>query len=200
MAARKKARKTARKSGPKGGRPSLYRDEYAGQAHQYCLMGYTDEELAAEFGVGIRTLHDWKRAHPEFREQLRAGKAPADATVAHSLWQNSQDRWIEEEQAIKLRTVLVKDGMRKETERVEVVTVRRFIRAAPLSQIYYLNNRQRKYWRQKHHIEHSGKVDGTGVLAVPMPVDEGPWSAAAAAHQAELLKRAPATSVAGDEQ
>jgi len=75
--------------GNKGGRPSKYKPEYAETARKLCAQcAFTDERLAEWFEVSIRTIHEWKLKHTEFREALRVGKAETDdfverATVAH---------------------------------------------------------------------------------------------------------------------
>lgn len=43
----------------------------------------------------------------------------------------------------------------------------------------------------------SGKIEGTGVLAVPVPVTSEQWGKMATAQQEELLKRPPKASAAG---
>lgn len=80
----------AKKTPTAGGRPSAYREEYAEQAYKICLLwGGTDKELANYFGVGVSTITNWKKAHPEFMDCLTAGKDAADANVAASLYQRA---------------------------------------------------------------------------------------------------------------
>jgi hypothetical protein len=77
------------REGNSGGRPSKYKPEYAETASKLCArLGFTDEQLADWFEIGIRTLHEWKLKHPDFAEALKVGKAETDdlverATVAH---------------------------------------------------------------------------------------------------------------------
>jgi len=74
---------------PARGRPTLYRADYAEQARRLALLGQTDAEMAAFFGVSERTFHGWKKAHPEFLQSLKAGKADADAKVADALYKRA---------------------------------------------------------------------------------------------------------------
>lgn len=71
------------------GRPTRYRDEYAYQAYQLCLMGYTDVELAEFFLVCERTINYWKQDYPDFLQSIRNGRHLADAEVAHSMYRNA---------------------------------------------------------------------------------------------------------------
>ena len=77
---------TRRTGRPRTGRPSRYRPEYNELAKNFALMGATDKELAALFGVSFQTLNSWKRRHPEFLESLKGGKDAADARVARALY------------------------------------------------------------------------------------------------------------------
>ena len=70
----------------KGGRPTAYRDEYAPLAKRLCLLGFTDRQLGQALDVSEQTVNAWKKAHPDFAEALRQGKAAADADVVEALF------------------------------------------------------------------------------------------------------------------
>lgn len=83
-----------RKSGkaqatPARGRPTLYQAAYAEQARRLALLGQTDVEMAAFFGVSEATFHRWKHSHRDFCESIKEGKADADAKVAAALYQRA---------------------------------------------------------------------------------------------------------------
>lgn len=86
MATKKKA-DTAESS--KGGRPSLYKPEYAEQAKKLCLMGYSDEQIAHFFEVSLVEIAAWAQSHREFfaaitptAEEIAAFEASRDAVRA----------------------------------------------------------------------------------------------------------------------
>src|SRR3974377_1285199 len=83
-----KTQEIATKS-PLGGRPSDFQAKYCGQATRLCLLGATDEEMAAFFGVATSTFYLWQRKHPEFRTAVKDGKLVADAAVAESLYKRA---------------------------------------------------------------------------------------------------------------
>lgn len=89
MAAKPKVADKSADHDETGGRPTLYRAEYAAQAKNYTLLGADDARLAEFFEVTERTINRWKNAHPAFAEALRLGKAQADAQVAQSLFQRA---------------------------------------------------------------------------------------------------------------
>ena len=82
------------------GQPTLYKSEYCGLAHNYCLLGATNEELAAFFEVTRRTVDNWIARHPAFTEAVRSGRVAADARVARCLydraigWQHTVERTV----------------------------------------------------------------------------------------------------------
>lgn len=72
----------------KGGHPTDYRDEFAGLARNYALLGATREEIAGFLGVTRRTVLNWCKAHPEFKAALEEGARHADAKVTGRLYEN----------------------------------------------------------------------------------------------------------------
>ena len=60
------------------GRPTLYKREYCELAHNYCLLGATDELLGDFFGVARRTIQSWISTRPGFAKAVRRGRAVAD--------------------------------------------------------------------------------------------------------------------------
>lgn len=143
------------------GRPSSFLSEYVERAYEACLLGATDAELAAYFGVAESTLYKWKNDHPEFSEAIKRGKAPADAAVATAFFNRATGaEWVEE-QAIKLKSIQYKDGKKvSEEERVEVVEVTRRAPPDTTAGIFWLKNRKPSAWRDKQDVEHTGPEGG----------------------------------------
>ncbi|TDV06054.1 hypothetical protein [Paraburkholderia caballeronis] len=67
-------------------RQTDYKPEYAELARNYCLLGATDEELAAFFGVTDRTIRSWKKRQPEFAEAIVEGSRHANVRVTGRLY------------------------------------------------------------------------------------------------------------------
>lgn len=152
----KKGNKTA--LGNEGGRPSLYKQEYNDQAYKLCLLGATDKELADFFEVCEDTINNWKKEHNEFFVSIRNGKKIADMDVAASLYQNTQDRTVLEQQAFKTKNVLYnEEGKRIEVEKIEIVEVEKVIPADFRSQQFWLKNRRSLDWRDKQEVDHTSK-------------------------------------------
>ncbi len=74
----------------KPGRKSLFRPEYVELARRCCaILGATNEQLGAFFGVTGRTIDNWIATIPEFRAVIIPARAEADANVRHSLYRRA---------------------------------------------------------------------------------------------------------------
>ena len=129
------------------GRPTKYKEEYAEQAYNYCLLGAIDEELAAFFDVSETTINNWKLEHPDFLESIKKGKEIADANVAASLYRRANG-YSHPDVDIK-----VIDGQIVQTE------LTKYYPPDATSAIFWLKNRQPKKWRDKQVTEHEGGID-----------------------------------------
>jgi hypothetical protein len=128
------------------GRPSTYRPEYADQAHNLALLGLTEDTIAATLEITTKCLNAWKYMHPAFGEALKRGKQPADGEVVRSLYERATGyRWTEQ-QAFK-----VKRG--KDIEEIQVIEVERRVPPETVAGIFWLKNRQRENWRDKHEVD-----------------------------------------------
>jgi hypothetical protein len=68
------------------GRPTVYKPENAKIARCACMLGATNETLAARFDVCRRTIDSWIASIPEFSIAVKQGRAGADEAVVSSLF------------------------------------------------------------------------------------------------------------------
>ncbi|HEY8343369.1 MAG TPA: helix-turn-helix domain-containing protein [Calditerricola sp.] len=127
------------------GRPSEYRAEFAAQAEKLCELGATDNEIAEFFGVSVRTIHRWKHDHEEFCHSIKAGKDKADERVVRSLYHKANGYDYVEEQAIKIKVDQYK-------EEVRVVPVTKHQPADTAAAVFWLKNRRKFDWRDRHEV------------------------------------------------
>lgn len=142
------------------GRPTLYKPEFATIAAELCEGGATDEVLAAELGVSVKSINRWKAAHPEFRQALKDNKIVADEYVKRSLYHRALGGEYEEMQAIKLKRINYVDGKKvSEEEYIEMVPVTKSVPADTTAAIFWLKNRRSKEWRDVKQVEHGNVGD-----------------------------------------
>ena len=79
------------------GRPTAFDPDLCDQAHNYCLLGATNDELASFFNVSPRTIDNWIARHADFRTAVKRGRVVADARVARGLYERAvgYDREVE---------------------------------------------------------------------------------------------------------
>src|SRR5689334_5989011 len=68
------------------GTPTRYEPEMCEQAHNYCLLGATNDELAEFFHVSPSTIDRWIAGRADFGDAVRQGRVVADARMARSLY------------------------------------------------------------------------------------------------------------------
>jgi hypothetical protein len=123
-----------------------YKPEYAVQAEKLCLLGATDDDLAAFFEVGQRTIRRWKTAHPEFMAALKVGKDQADDRVVRSLFQRAMGYSHPDVHVSNFKGD------------VTVTPITKHYPPDTTACIFWLKNRQPAAWRDR--VEHTGKDGG----------------------------------------
>lgn len=122
-------------------RPSKLTPATAHTAEVLARLGFTDAKLAAAVGVSRSTLHEWRKANPEFADTLNAAKTSADARVMDALYQRATG-------------YEAPDGTH--------------IPPHPTAIIFYLKNRRPAEWRDTARHEVTG-ADGAPIqAAAPM--------------------------------
>lgn len=139
----------ARKKAGKGGRPSKFSDEMCEQVTKLCRLGATDKELADFFNVSVPTIDTWKKQNPEFLGAVKKGKTEADANVSDRLYCRAMGYTHPEEK------IFCQNG------EVTRVSTTKHYPPDTMACIYWLNNRRRDDWRQRHEV--TGK-DGAPLL------------------------------------
>lgn len=116
------------------------------RARSAAILGATDKQLARILGIGVRTLHRWKKDHPEFMDALSEGKDEADQKVIESLFRRATgyshpDVHITNYQGVITQTAITKHYPPDTT-----------------AAIFWLKNRKPDEWRDRQ--EHTGAGGG----------------------------------------
>lgn len=124
------------------GIPALVRSLVGRSKH-----GLTDAELAKKIGVAVRTIHRWKKDHPEFRDALIETKAILDARVEMSLFRRATGYLVTKTE------VTTEDG----TETKQVTKTEEIAPDVQACRLW-LMNRDPERWRDRQQVEHSGEI------------------------------------------
>lgn len=138
----------------KGGRPTKYNSDYDRQVFNLCLLGATDEDIANFFEVDVQTINNWKKEHVKFFGSIKKGKIQADANVAKRLYDRAIGYQFNETsyEKIELSDDLTK-GQRITVPAYKKKVVTKELPPDVAAAIFWLKNRQKDKWRDKHNIE-----------------------------------------------
>ena len=107
--------------------------------------GLTDEQIAHDLKVSVKTLNVWKKKFVAVSEALKEGKIIADGQVEKALYRRACGYTYTEKKVIKLPD----GGVRSEITEKEVVP-------DVTAQIFWLKNRMQKEWRDVQRQEVTG--------------------------------------------
>jgi len=134
------------------GRPSDFSPDMCEQAHNYCLLGATNDELAEFFLVSPRTIDRWIAERPDFGDAVRSGRVVADSRVARGLYGRAvgYDRTVE-------RMAVVAGELKPVVSTIHYP-------ANVQACIFWLRSRRRQTWRDTPTDPPSNTVDDIALL------------------------------------
>lgn len=138
-----------------------YQEDFCRQAHQLCLMGATNKQLAEFFQVNEETIYRWQNEYPEFKDAVKSAKLIADAQVAEALFKRAIGfRHTDTKMFVSEGTIL--------TEEYEKVY-------PPDTQAcrWWLTNRQREIWAERQEIDVNLDGRAARMLAAKKRIKQG---------------------------
>lgn len=125
--------------------------------------GLTDEQIAGNMGINVRTLYLWKKKDVRIFQSLKVGKEVADIEVENALRKKALG-FRETEQVVSTRkTVEFENGRRvREITEPVVTEVEKYYPPDTTAQIFWLKNRKPEQWRDKQEQ----KVDLTEAVKI----------------------------------
>ena len=129
-----------------GGRPSTYNKEMAFTANRLCQLGATDAEVAEYLGISQAQCRAWKHMHEDFNSALKPAGTIADDRVVRSLYQQALGYTL-----IEKETIVITAGPNK--GQTQEITREKVVPPNTAAQIFWLKNRRKTEWRDRHEIE-----------------------------------------------
>ena len=135
------------KGNPGGGRPSGYGPHAIRIAEAMCKLGATDVDLASALEISVTTLDSWKTKYEEFSAVLKAGKEVADERVVRSLYNRAVGYTFDSEKIFQVAGEALR------------VPVKEHVPPDTTACIFWLKNRRKDQWRDRHEHEVGGVGD-----------------------------------------
>lgn len=112
--------------------------------------GLTDEQIAGNMGINVRTLYLWKKKNVQIFQSLKVGKEVADIEVENALRKKALG-FREKEQTVSTRkTIEYENGKRiREVTEPVLTEVEKYYPPDTTAQIFWLKNRKPEKWRDK---------------------------------------------------
>lgn len=112
--------------------------------------GLTDEQIAGNMGINVRTLYLWKKKNVQIFQSLKVGKEVADIEVENALRKKALGFRETEQTVSTRRTVEYENGKRiREVTEPVVTEVEKYYPPDTTAQIFWLKNRKPEKWREK---------------------------------------------------
>ena len=104
--------------------------------------GLTDDQIAKNVGIAVRTYYEWQERFPQFRQAIKKGKAPVDIQVENALLKRALGYDYEE---TITEIVEVEEGKQKK----QVRRIRKHQPPDVGAIVFWLKNRKPGKWRDK---------------------------------------------------
>ena len=126
---------------------SKYQATYPDLVRKFCMLGADDEKLGEMFAVHVSTIRSWRETYPEFAIAMMEGRDIADAEIAHSLYHRAKGYSHPEVHIATFQGQVIKTN------------IMRHYPPDTLAAIYWLQNRQNQYWRDRRVNQQHGSAN-----------------------------------------
>lgn len=117
--------------------------------------GLTNEQIAKNIGINVKTLYDWKNKESNICNSLKKGREVADYEVENALYKKALGYNVLLKKTFKLKRIEYNNDGKKVKEYEELVDGydEAHISADTTAQIFWLKNRNPRKWRDKVEVE-----------------------------------------------
>lgn len=113
--------------------------------------GLTNEQIAHNMNITVKTLYEWCNKYSEFCDALKKGKEVVDIQVENALYKKALGYNATIKKTFKVKEIIYSETGKKlkEIEKLEVGYDEVHIPADTTAQIFWLKNRKPEVWRDK---------------------------------------------------
>ena len=121
--------------------------------------GLIEADIAHNLGISKKTMELYKKEHIDFLSALKRGKEEVDILVENALFKRTQGFRYDE---VTTERMPIYDKVYPDKitgyEMVETKRVTKEVLPDPTSMIFWLKNRKKAEWRDKHEVEKTIEV------------------------------------------
>ena len=129
------------------------------QLEAWARDGLTDEQIAANMGIGYSTLQTWKSKYQDIQDTLKKGKAVVDIQVENALLKRALGYSYKEVTREKIFNPATGQYELMPTKEVTKEVV-----PDTTAQIFWLKNRRPDMWRDKKDVSVEGSLNTASSL------------------------------------
>ena len=149
-----------------------YDEDFPARAEDWARQGLRDEDIAKKLGISRETFYQYIKTYPDFSDALKKGKAPIDFEVENALLKRARG-FEYEEVHIEYKPGETDDGSEKLIP-VHITKVKKFVAPDTAACAFWLKNRRKRKWRDRHDFAIDGNVLLKVITAIPRSTDKKP--------------------------
>jgi hypothetical protein len=127
--------------------------------------GLTDEQIAKNMGISVRTLYDYKEKYPQILQSLKRGKDIVDIQVENALLKRALGYNFTEITKERIVDYDEKTGQKLGSHLEVTKEIVKEVQPDTTAQIFWLKNRKPDVWRDKKDISVDGSLTTTSNLS-----------------------------------
>ncbi len=155
------ATKKKKSAGRKGKYRKWLTEEGLAKVKNWAIMGATNKEIAEAMKISETTLYEWVEKYSSFAESIKDRDGVADAKVVIAGFKKATGFYYPEEQVHKVKRKFIdrETGKILEEEKLEKITVQKYMPPDTTANIFWRKNRDPKHWADKQEVKLEGTVD-----------------------------------------
>ena len=145
-----------------------YDEDFPARAEDWARQGLKDDDIAKNLGISRAVFYEYQKTYPDFLDAIKRGKAPIDFEVENALLKRARGFEYEETH------IEFKPGEGEKLIPIHIKKIKKFVPPDTGAIAFWLKNRRKRKWRDRHDFAIDGNVLLKVITAVPRSTDKKP--------------------------